>query len=53
VLRDQKASISYVQRRMSIGYNRAATLIERMEDEGVISAANNAGKREILVGGEA
>lgn len=53
VLRDRKASTSYVQRRLSIGYNRAATLIERMEEEGVISAANNAGKREILVGGDA
>ncbi|MHA1165621.1 MAG: DNA translocase FtsK 4TM domain-containing protein [Alphaproteobacteria bacterium] len=50
VLRDRKASTSYVQRRLSIGYNRAATLIERMEEEGVISSANNAGKREILVG---
>jgi DNA segregation ATPase FtsK/SpoIIIE, S-DNA-T family len=49
VLRDGKASTSYVQRRLSIGYNRAATLIERMEEEGVISAANHAGKREILV----
>jgi S-DNA-T family DNA segregation ATPase FtsK/SpoIIIE len=52
VLRDQKASTSYVQRRLSIGYNRAATLIERMEEEGVISSANHAGKREILVGSE-
>ncbi len=50
VLRDGKASTSYVQRRLSIGYNRAATLIERMEEEGVISAANHAGKREVLVG---
>jgi S-DNA-T family DNA segregation ATPase FtsK/SpoIIIE len=50
VLRDGKASTSYIQRRLSIGYNRAATLIERMEEEGVISAANHAGKREILVG---
>ena len=50
VLRDRKASTSYVQRRLQIGYNRAATLIERMEDEGVISPANHAGKREILVG---
>ncbi len=49
VVRDQKASTSYVQRRLSIGYNKAATLIERMEDEGVIGRANNAGKREILV----
>ncbi len=48
VLRDRKASMSYVQRRLSIGYNRAANLIERMEREGVISAANNVGKRDIL-----
>jgi S-DNA-T family DNA segregation ATPase FtsK/SpoIIIE len=39
-----------VQRRLGIGYNRAATLIERMEKEGLIGAANHAGKREILVG---
>ncbi len=52
VLRDRKASTSYVQRRLSIGYNRAATLIERMENEGVVSAANNAGKRDILVPAE-
>ncbi len=50
VLRDRKASTSYIQRRLSIGYNRAATLIEQMEEEGVISAANHAGKREILAG---
>jgi S-DNA-T family DNA segregation ATPase FtsK/SpoIIIE len=50
VLADKKASTSYIQRRLSIGYNRAATLIEKMEREGVISAANHAGKREILVG---
>ncbi len=53
VLRDRKASTSYVQRRLQIGYNRAATLIERMEEEGVISSANHAGKREILVGEDA
>ncbi len=53
VLRDRKASTSYVQRRLQIGYNRAATLIERMEEEGVISSANHAGKREILVGDDA
>ena len=53
VLRDRKASISYVQRRLQIGYNRAATLIERMEEDGVISSANHAGKREILVGEDA
>ncbi len=49
VLRDGKASTSYIQRRLSIGYNRAADLIERMEREGLISAANSVGKREILV----
>ena len=49
VLRDGKASTSYIQRRLGIGYNRAASLIERMENEGVISPANHAGKREILV----
>ena len=53
VLTDKKASTSYVQRRLAIGYNKAATLIERMEREGVISAANHAGKREILVGNNA
>ncbi len=52
VLRDRKASTSYIQRRMSIGYNRAASLIERMEDEGLISSANHAGKRDILVPAE-
>jgi S-DNA-T family DNA segregation ATPase FtsK/SpoIIIE len=49
VLRDKKASTSYIQRRLSIGYNRAASLIERMENEGLVGAANHAGKREILV----
>jgi S-DNA-T family DNA segregation ATPase FtsK/SpoIIIE len=49
VLKDGKASTSYIQRRLSIGYNRAADLIERMEREGLISAANGVGKREILV----
>jgi DNA segregation ATPase FtsK/SpoIIIE, S-DNA-T family len=50
VTRDRKASTSYIQRRLQIGYNRAASLIERMEREGVVSAANHAGKREILAG---
>ncbi len=49
VLRDKKASTSYVQRRLSIGYNRAASIIERMEKEGLVGPANHAGKREILV----
>ena len=52
VITDKKASTSYIQRRLAIGYNKAATLIERMEQEGVISPANHAGKREILVGGD-
>jgi S-DNA-T family DNA segregation ATPase FtsK/SpoIIIE len=50
VLRDRKASTSYVQRRLGIGYNRAASLVERMENEGLIGPANHAGRREILVG---
>ena len=52
VLRDRKASTSYIQRRLGIGYNRAASLIERMEEEGVIGPANHAGKRDILVPSE-
>ena len=51
VLRDRKCSTSYVQRRLSVGYNKAASLIERMEKEGVIGAPNHSGKRAILVGG--
>ncbi len=47
--RDRKASTSYIQRRLQIGYNRAASLMERMELEGVVGQANHAGKREILV----
>ncbi|NBB13733.1 cell division protein FtsK, partial [Caulobacter sp. SLTY] len=50
VTRDRKASTSYIQRRLQIGYNRAASLMERMEREGIVGAANHAGKREILVG---
>ncbi len=50
VMRDKKASTSYIQRRLQIGYNRAASLIERMEREGLVGPANHAGKREILVG---
>ena len=49
VLRDKKASTSYIQRRLGIGYNRAASIIERMEQEGLVGPANHAGKREILV----
>lgn len=47
VLRERKASISFVQRHLSIGYNKAATLIERMEKDGIIGKANHVGKREI------
>ena len=53
VLSDKKASTSYIQRRLSVGYNKAATLIERMEQEGIISPANHAGKREVLIGDNA
>ena len=48
VLRDKKASTSYIQRRLQVGYNRAASLMERMEKEGIVGAANHAGKREIF-----
>jgi S-DNA-T family DNA segregation ATPase FtsK/SpoIIIE len=51
VLRDKKASTSYIQRRLQIGYNRAASLMERMENEGIVGPANHAGKREILLEG--
>ena len=49
VLKDRKVSTSYIQRKLAIGYNKAARLVEQMEDEGLISAANHVGKREILV----
>ncbi|MCP5412431.1 MAG: DNA translocase FtsK 4TM domain-containing protein [Alphaproteobacteria bacterium] len=49
VARDRKASTSYIQRRLQIGYNRAATLIERMEEEGVVSGPNHKGVREVLL----
>jgi DNA segregation ATPase FtsK/SpoIIIE, S-DNA-T family len=50
VLCDRKASTSYIQRRLSIGYNRAADLIERMEHAGLVSAPNQSGRREVLAG---
>jgi S-DNA-T family DNA segregation ATPase FtsK/SpoIIIE len=50
VLRDKKCSTSYIQRRLGIGYNKAASLVERMEKEGLVGAANHVGKREIING---
>ena len=47
---DRKASTSYIQRKLQIGYNRAASLMEKMEQEGVVGPANHVGKRDILVG---
>jgi S-DNA-T family DNA segregation ATPase FtsK/SpoIIIE len=49
VLRDRRASTSYIQRRLQIGYNRAASIMERMERDGIVGAPNHAGKREILM----
>ncbi|RPE64857.1 S-DNA-T family DNA segregation ATPase FtsK/SpoIIIE [Pacificibacter maritimus] len=49
VIKDRKCSTSYIQRKLAIGYNKAARLVEQMEDEGVVSAANHVGKRDILV----
>nr|WP_026168191.1 DNA translocase FtsK 4TM domain-containing protein [Kordiimonas gwangyangensis] len=49
VIRDKRASTSYIQRRLKIGYNKAASIIEEMEDQGVISAPNHKGQREVLV----
>ncbi|WP_074380718.1 DNA translocase FtsK [Bartonella doshiae] len=49
VMRDKKCSTSYIQRRLAIGYNKAASLVERMEEKGVVGAANHVGKREILL----
>jgi S-DNA-T family DNA segregation ATPase FtsK/SpoIIIE len=54
VARERKASTSFVQRHLQIGYNRAARIIEEMEQQGMISRANHVGKREVLLpnGGE-
>ena len=49
VLRDRKVSTSYIQRKLGIGYNKAARLVEQMEEEGLVSPANHVGKREILL----
>ncbi len=52
VLRDKKCSTSYIQRRLSVGYNRAASLVERMEKEGLVGPANHVGKRSIIAGSQ-
>jgi S-DNA-T family DNA segregation ATPase FtsK/SpoIIIE len=49
VAKDRKCSTSYIQRKLGIGYNKAARLVEQMEEEGVVSPANHVGKREVLV----
>ncbi|WP_246176401.1 DNA translocase FtsK [Rhodovulum strictum] len=49
VLKDRKCSTSYIQRKLAIGYNKAARLVEQMEEQGVVTPANHVGKREILV----
>ena len=49
VIKDRKCSTSYIQRKLAIGYNKAARLVEQMEDSGLVSPANHVGKREILV----
>ncbi|MCB1335845.1 MAG: hypothetical protein KDK26_19960, partial [Roseivivax sp.] len=49
VIKDRKCSTSYIQRKLAIGYNKAARLVEQMEDNGVVSSSNHVGKREILV----
>ncbi|UVC07591.1 DNA translocase FtsK [Rhizobium sp. TH2] len=48
ILRDKKCSTSYIQRRLGIGYNKAASLVERMEKDGLVGPANHVGKREII-----
>jgi len=49
VAKDRKCSTSYIQRKLGIGYNKAAKLVEQMEEHSVITAANHVGKREILI----
>ena len=49
VLSEKKTSISYIQRRLRIGYNRAATIVEQLEQSGILSEVNAKGNREILI----
>jgi S-DNA-T family DNA segregation ATPase FtsK/SpoIIIE len=49
VAKDRKCSTSYIQRKLAIGYNKAAGLVEKMEENGLVSAANHVGKREIFM----
>jgi len=51
VLTDKRPTTSYLQRRLGIGYNRAASLIERMEDDGIVSPPNRTGKRDVVATG--
>ena len=48
IMKDKRISTSYIQRKLQIGYNRAARIIEEMEEKGIISEPNNQGKREII-----
>jgi S-DNA-T family DNA segregation ATPase FtsK/SpoIIIE len=48
VVRERKCTVSFIQRHLQIGYNRAARIVEKMEEDGVISGANHVGKREVL-----
>ena len=50
VCREKRASTSFIQRHLQIGYNRAARIIEKMETDGIVSPANHVGRREVLVG---
>ena len=49
VRRDRKCSTSYIQRKLSIGYNRAAKIVEALEEKGFVSPANHVGKRDVLI----
>ena len=48
IIKQQRVSTSFIQRYLQIGYNRAARIIEKMEEDGIITEANNAGKRHVL-----